>query len=112
MNSNDRLDMIISASTSNAEMDPLFCICDQRITPCAIVILGATGDLSARKLMPALFSLYLNGGLPDTYTIVGCGRTDLSDEAFRDRMEDAVSKTTIFNPSRWNEFGNVGNTRQ
>jgi glucose-6-phosphate 1-dehydrogenase len=45
--------------------------------PCTIVILGATGDLTTRKLMPALFDLYLNEGLPDQFLIVGSGRIDI-----------------------------------
>ena len=59
------------------------CSTVQRSEPCAIVIMGATGDLTARKLIPALFNLYKNGGLPDPCIIVGCGRTPLSDDDFR-----------------------------
>ena len=58
--------------------------------PFAVVVMGATGDLTARKLMPAFYRLYLNGALPDCFTIIGCGRTDLSDDAFRTRMESAL----------------------
>lgn len=59
--------------------------------PCCIVILGATGDLTARKLMPALYHLYQNQALPEPLTIVGCGRTPLDQPAFREKMEAAVS---------------------
>ena len=59
--------------------------------PCSIVIFGATGDLTARKLMPALFDLHRNGGLPERFSIVGCGRSKLSDEAFRKKMAAALS---------------------
>ncbi|MBL7102411.1 MAG: hypothetical protein ISS60_06600, partial [Desulfobacteraceae bacterium] len=45
------------------------------IEPCTLVIIGASGDLTARKLVPALLNLYLNDGLPDPFLIVGCGRT-------------------------------------
>ncbi len=60
--------------------------------PFAVVVMGATGDLTARKLMPALYRLYLNGALPDCFTVIGCGRTDLSDDGFRSRMKGALSE--------------------
>ncbi len=59
--------------------------------PCSVVIFGATGDLTARKLMPALFDLYRNGGMPEPFSIVGCGRTDLTDDAFREKMGRALA---------------------
>jgi len=59
--------------------------------PSTITILGATGDLTARKLMPALFNLYRIGSLPEEFAIVGCGRTELTDETFRERMGHALS---------------------
>jgi glucose-6-phosphate 1-dehydrogenase len=57
---------------------------DYRDTPCNIVIIGASGDLSRRKLMPALFSLFCNDALPHRFTIFGYARTPMSDEAFRE----------------------------
>ena len=54
--------------------------------PCAVVIMGATGDWTARKLIPSLFHMYQNDRLPDTCTIVGCGRTQLNDEQFRNKL--------------------------
>jgi len=95
---------VVSATATDLKMEPLACICDTRLTPCSIVILGATGDLTARKLIPALFSLYLNGGLPEPFLIVGCGRTELNDSVFRVNMEAAVGKTAVFDRSRWDKF--------
>jgi glucose-6-phosphate 1-dehydrogenase len=43
--------------------------------PCAIVIFGATGDLTGRKLIPALYNLFLDQHLPEAMTIVGVGRS-------------------------------------
>ncbi|MFO7965349.1 MAG: glucose-6-phosphate dehydrogenase [Desulfobacterales bacterium] len=77
---------------------------DQRIDPCIIVILGATGDLTTRKLLPALFSLYANGSLPDVFAILGCGRTELDDDAFRKQMADALEKKDAFDKKRWDSF--------
>lgn len=51
-----------------------------------LVIFGASGDLAARKLIPALFDLFKRGLLPDNYAILGASRSDLSDENFRSRV--------------------------
>jgi glucose-6-phosphate 1-dehydrogenase len=58
--------------------------------PCAVVIFGASGDLTQRKLFPALYSLAYNGYLPAEIGVVGVGRTALSDEEFRTKMREAV----------------------
>jgi glucose-6-phosphate 1-dehydrogenase len=55
--------------------------------PCAMVIFGATGDLTKRKLIPALYNLITNGLLPEEFAVVGVGRSPMSDEEFRERME-------------------------
>jgi len=52
--------------------------------PQAVVIFGASGDLTKRKLLPAFFHLYIEGMLPDAFAIVGYARTELSDEQFRE----------------------------
>ncbi len=76
----------------------------QRSDPCTIVIMGATGDLTARKLVPALFNLYKNDGLPDPCIIVGCGRTQLSDEDFRQKMTEAMITENGPDHSKWQGF--------
>ncbi|MBL0712392.1 MAG: hypothetical protein JJV98_01715, partial [Desulfosarcina sp.] len=53
--------------------------------PCIIVIFGASGDLTHRKLMPALYNLFRIGGLPERFSIVGVARTPLDDASFRDK---------------------------
>ncbi len=55
-----------------------------------IVIFGASGDLTARKLMPAIFSLKIQKIMPEKYAIVGAGRTKMSDKDFRAKMADAI----------------------
>jgi glucose-6-phosphate 1-dehydrogenase len=57
--------------------------------PQAIVVFGATGDLTRRKLLPALYHLYLEGLLPPRFAIVGYSRRELSDEDFRQLAHDA-----------------------
>ncbi len=58
--------------------------------PCSLVMFGVTGDLAHRKLIPALYDLGCHGVLPFGTTLVGYGRQELSDDAFRDRMRKAI----------------------
>jgi glucose-6-phosphate 1-dehydrogenase len=58
--------------------------------PCALVIFGASGDLTRRKIFPALYALAYRGLLPEKFAVVGAARSDLSDDEYRDRMEHAV----------------------
>ncbi len=60
--------------------------------PCTIVIFGATGDLTHRKLVPALYNLSADGELPPAVTIVGFARRPKSDDEFRKEMEEATRK--------------------
>jgi glucose-6-phosphate 1-dehydrogenase len=60
--------------------------------PCALVIFGASGDLTRRKLFPALYSLALRGLLPEKFGIVGVARSEESDDEFRERMKHAVQE--------------------
>ncbi|MDM7923273.1 MAG: glucose-6-phosphate dehydrogenase [Pyrinomonadaceae bacterium] len=54
--------------------------------PCVMVIFGATGDLTKRKLFPALYNLANDGYLPENFAIVGVGRQELETTEFRDQM--------------------------
>jgi glucose-6-phosphate 1-dehydrogenase len=60
--------------------------------PCALVIFGASGDLTKRKLFPALYSLALRRLLPERFGIVGVARTEESDDDFREAMKHAVQE--------------------
>ncbi len=60
--------------------------------PCILVIFGASGDLTQRKLFPALYSLAFRRLLPEKFAIVGAARTEESDEEFRQRMKEAVQQ--------------------
>ncbi len=63
-----------------------------RPAPCAVVIFGATGDLTRRKLMPGLFNLARQGLLPQCFRVIGTSRSDLSNEAFRQSMRTALKE--------------------
>ena len=58
--------------------------------PITLVIFGASGDLTRRKLVPALYQLFKQKLLPPTLKIVGVARRPLSDQAFRRKMKEAV----------------------
>ena len=60
--------------------------------PTAFVIFGITGDLAARKLMPALFQLHRQGALDEGTILVGYGRSPLSDEALRARLRESLAR--------------------
>jgi len=68
-------------------------------SPTIIVIFGATGDLSQRKLLPALFDLYLKEALPGCFRVVGFSRGDFSDEAFQTFAREAIVAKGQKNPS-------------
>ena len=58
--------------------------------PCALVIFGASGDLTHRKIFPALYALAYRRLLPERFAVVGTSRSNWTDDEFRDRMENAV----------------------
>src|ERR671919_2845283 len=60
--------------------------------PCTMVICGATGDLTERKLGPALYNLLLGGFLPPEFTVVGFARRKWSDEEFREHLRQGVDR--------------------
>ncbi len=63
---------------------------DRIPAPCAMVIFGVSGDLTARKLMPALYDLTVGQPLPEGFTIVGVSHRDWTEEDFRAKMREAV----------------------
>ena len=60
------------------------------IPPQCLVIFGASGDLTHRKLVPALFQLFKQRRLPSEFAILGCARRPWSDEEFRKKMQKAL----------------------
>ncbi len=61
-------------------------------SPSIFVIFGGTGDLNARKITPALYHLFLDNWLPEQFSIIGTGRTTLTDEAFRATLLDGITQ--------------------
>ncbi len=65
---------------------------DTGLSPTTIVIFGASGDLTQRKLIPALYTLDREGRLPAEYAVIGVARTEFTDESFRDHLRAGVSE--------------------
>ncbi|MDF1570578.1 MAG: glucose-6-phosphate dehydrogenase [Bacteroidales bacterium] len=63
------------------------------------VIFGASGDLAKRKLIPAIYALYVQNLLPDNFAILGVSRTKYSDDAFRSNMVKALEQFNETNNS-------------
>ena len=75
--------------------------------PFSLIIFGATGDLTRRKLLPALWSLYASRTLPEPFTILAVARTAMTDDEFRTRARDAVTefgRTKIPSETVWQRF--------
>ena len=77
-----------------------------RVADQDIVIIGASGDLAARKLLPALYNLDAEGLLPDDCDVIGYATTDWDDEAFRGHAHDAVAANsrTGIDEAAWARF--------
>jgi len=77
------------------------------IDPCILVIYGATGDLTARKLFPAIYNLAREGQLPSQFAVVGFARREKTHEQFRSEMKEAVNKFSRVKPvdeTIWKNF--------
>jgi glucose-6-phosphate 1-dehydrogenase len=60
--------------------------------PQAVVIFGASGDLTKRKLLPAFYHLFVEGLLPEGFVIIGYARTEMSDQEFQERTRQSVEQ--------------------
>src|SRR5277367_4976350 len=97
--------MLNPVASNNPFADPLRF--DRRVPECAIVIFGANGDLTKRKLLPALYRLAYERRLPDSFAIVGNSRTPMTDDVFREKMRESVKQfleDSPFDEDLWNTF--------
>jgi len=80
---------------------------ERQVPECIVVIFGANGDLTRRKLIPALYRLAFDRRLSAGFAVVGISRTVVSDDQFRERMKEAVQKfseDTQFDEGVWSAF--------
>ncbi len=77
-----------------------------RAEPCTLVIFGATGDLTHRKLIPALYNIAVSGDLPPQFKVVGFARRDKSDDVFRKELQEANAEHSrqAHNDELWDSF--------
>jgi glucose-6-phosphate 1-dehydrogenase len=95
----------------NDQLDELMvCRLDEThktVEPCAIVIFGASGDLTARKLIPALYHLYKEKQMPPKFEVIGFARREKTDDSWRTELKaalDQFSRTKPVDEKVWSEF--------
>ena len=71
--------------------------------PCTLIIFGGSGDLTRRKLIPALYSLFRQNKLPEPFAIVGCSRTEMTNDNYRDNLMRSYQDSGI-DLSDWDSF--------
>lgn len=76
--------------------------------PCSVVIFGASGDLTKRKIIPSLYRLFTSNLLPEPFFVIGAARSVMNDSDFRNSMEEAVkSESRDFSESSWQTFSEM-----
>jgi glucose-6-phosphate 1-dehydrogenase len=77
-----------------------------KVTPTIIVILGATGDLTWRKLIPAIYNLWLDKWIPDEFAVIGISRTKMTGKEFEKHLHEGVDKFSRRGKSKRIEWDN------
>jgi glucose-6-phosphate 1-dehydrogenase len=79
----------------------------KNVEPCSIVIFGASGDLTARKLIPALYHLHREKLMPPDFRVIGFARREKSDDSWRQELRQALDQFSRIKPvddAVWNSF--------
>jgi len=99
------LDVSITARGEDIRVSPEL----RPAPPCVMVIFGASGDLTHRKLIPALFDLFMAGLLGKQFAVLGFSRSALSNEDFRRSARDGIAEfsTTDVPDAAWQEFNSA-----
>ncbi|MDA0839804.1 MAG: glucose-6-phosphate dehydrogenase [Planctomycetota bacterium] len=73
---------------------------------CGVVIFGASGDLTKRKLLPAFYNLFVDGILPKHFIIIGFARSEMTNEVFQELARQAINEFSRrpIDQGKWNEF--------
>src|SRR5215813_8606411 len=82
---------------------------NHRADACVLVIFGASGDLTQRKLLPAIYNLAEEGHLPDEFAVLGVARPKIDDAAFRAQMRECVQTAEGdegLDPAKWGPIEN------
>src|SRR5689334_20947850 len=102
---------MVSRMSFNEGLDELMtCRLDgvrKAVEPCSIVIFGASGDLTARKLIPAFYHLFKDKQMPEDFRVVGFARREKTDDSWRQELREALEKFSRTKPvddQVWGEF--------
>src|SRR3954449_9391152 len=68
------------------------------VAPTTMVIFGASGDLAARKLLPALYNLAHEGALPERFNLIGASRREQTDDEYREAMKEPIESNSRRRP--------------
>ncbi|MDP6957973.1 MAG: glucose-6-phosphate dehydrogenase [Planctomycetota bacterium] len=79
---------------------------EESAPPCTVIIFGALGDLSKRKLIPALYNLYQEGDLPEHFAVLGLNRDQTDDHGFRESHKESTDRYSRTKPEKWDAFSN------
>ncbi len=77
------------------------------LDPAILVVFGASGDLTWRKLIPAIYNLFLDGQCPEPFAVLGLDRVEMTDDAFRKHLREGVdqfSRRGKADDATWNKF--------
>src|ERR1035438_9054737 len=77
-----------------------------KVNPTIIVILGATGDLTWRKLIPAIYNLWLDKWIPGEFAVIGISRIKMTGKEFEKHLHQGVDKFSRRGKSKKNEWDN------
>lgn len=95
------VDLTVKGKAPDLKIPRRSCVAAKSVDPCSLVVFGATGDLTMRKLAPSLYNLYLSDAFPESFLILGVARSVMTDEQFRVRMKQALTGMDL---SRWDGF--------
>lgn len=95
------VDIAVKGQAPDLKIPSGACVVDRPVDPCSIVIFGATGDLTKRKLAPSLYNLYLSEAFPESFVILGAARSEMSHEQFRGRIKEALAGLDL---TKWEDF--------
>ncbi len=100
----------IGETVVNVAQSPLqkggSCLIEEPLDPCAIVVIGACGDLTRRKIILALFRLFQSKGLPDPFLVLGADLNDMTTEGYRDFIKESIHDLSgeDLNEKEWDAF--------
>lgn len=95
---------LVSTLQDHAAAPRSQCQLDRASPPCVVVVFGATGDLTSRKLFPSLYDLHCLGSLDPRACIVGVGRSPMDHQTFRHRMREALEQAGVEQLDPWEEL--------